>query len=250
MPRTARPGDPPTGRCPVAGCSGDAVARMLTRFFFTLREAGVPVSVTEYLTLLEALEARVAEYSVDDFYFLARATLVKDEKHFDRFDRAFAAHFKGIEQAFEGCSAGAARRTGCKQADRAALHRRGEGADRGARRLGQADGDARSSGSRSRRAGTRAAASGSAPAAPRRSATAATTPKASASAAQGGNRTRGEGLGEARVPQPRRHRRTRHAQHQGGAAQAAPLRARGRGRRVRPRRHDLLRPRATPACST
>jgi uncharacterized protein with von Willebrand factor type A (vWA) domain len=74
---------------------------MLTRFFFTLREAGVPASVTEYLTLLEALDRRVAQYSVDDFYFLARAALVKDEKHFDRFDRAFLHHFKGIEQAFE-----------------------------------------------------------------------------------------------------------------------------------------------------
>jgi uncharacterized protein with von Willebrand factor type A (vWA) domain len=48
---------------------------VLTRFFYTLREAGVPASVTEYLTLLEALQARVAQYSVDDFYFLARATL-------------------------------------------------------------------------------------------------------------------------------------------------------------------------------
>jgi uncharacterized protein with von Willebrand factor type A (vWA) domain len=74
---------------------------MLTRFFYTLREAGVPVSVTEYLTLLEALQARVAQFSVDDFYFLSRATLVKDEKHFDRFDRAFAHHFRGIEQVFE-----------------------------------------------------------------------------------------------------------------------------------------------------
>jgi len=75
---------------------------MLTRFFFTLREAGIPVSLTEHLTLLQALEARVAGYSVDDFYYLARAAMVKDEKHFDRFDRAFAAHFKGIEQAFAG----------------------------------------------------------------------------------------------------------------------------------------------------
>jgi len=75
---------------------------MLTRFFFALRDAGIPVSLTEHLTLLAALEARVAGYSVDDFYFLARATMVKDEKHFDRFDRAFAAHFKGIEHAFAG----------------------------------------------------------------------------------------------------------------------------------------------------
>jgi uncharacterized protein with von Willebrand factor type A (vWA) domain len=78
---------------------------VLTRFFYTLREAGVPVSVTEYLMLLEALEARVATLSVDDFYFLARAAMVKDEKHFDRFDRAFAHHFKGIEQVFAALQA-------------------------------------------------------------------------------------------------------------------------------------------------
>jgi uncharacterized protein with von Willebrand factor type A (vWA) domain len=75
---------------------------VLTRFFFALREAGIPVSLTEHLTLLSALEARVADGRVDDFYYLARATMVKDEKHFDRFDRAFAAHFKGIEDAFGG----------------------------------------------------------------------------------------------------------------------------------------------------
>jgi hypothetical protein len=75
---------------------------VLTRFFFALREAGIPVSITEHLTLLRALEARVADGSVDDFYWLARATMVKDEKHFDRFDRAFAAHFRGIENAFAG----------------------------------------------------------------------------------------------------------------------------------------------------
>jgi hypothetical protein len=75
---------------------------VLTRFFFALREAGIPVSITEHLTLLRALEARVADGSVDDFYYLARATMVKDEKHFDRFDRAFAAHFRGIENAFAG----------------------------------------------------------------------------------------------------------------------------------------------------
>ena len=78
---------------------------MLTRFFYTLREAGIPVSVTEYLTLLEALDERVAQYSVDDFYFLARAALVKDEKHYDRFDKAFAHHFKGIEQVFAALQA-------------------------------------------------------------------------------------------------------------------------------------------------
>ena len=78
---------------------------MLSRFFLSLRDAGIPVSLTEYLTLLEAMKQGVAEYSVDNFYFLARTALVKDEKHFDRYDRAFAAHFKGIEQAFAGLKA-------------------------------------------------------------------------------------------------------------------------------------------------
>ncbi|WP_302173320.1 VWA domain-containing protein [uncultured Hydrogenophaga sp.] len=76
---------------------------MLIDFFYTLRAAKVPVSVREYLTLLEALQAEVVgptnpdACSMDDFYFLARTALVKDEKHFDKFDRAFAAYFKGVE---------------------------------------------------------------------------------------------------------------------------------------------------------
>jgi uncharacterized protein with von Willebrand factor type A (vWA) domain len=75
---------------------------MLVPFFFKLREGGVPVSITEFLTLLEALEAHLANSSAEDFYYLARSCLVKDERHFDRFDRAFAAHFKGAEELFEG----------------------------------------------------------------------------------------------------------------------------------------------------
>ena len=78
---------------------------MLIPFFFKLREAGVPVSITEFLTLLEALEARVADASAEDFYYLSRTCLVKDERHFDRFDRAFAAHFKGVEEMFESMMA-------------------------------------------------------------------------------------------------------------------------------------------------
>ena len=75
---------------------------MLTDFFYTLRAAKVPVSVREYLTLLEALQADVVgprseACSIDDFYYLSRTALVKDEKHFDKFDRAFAAYFKGVE---------------------------------------------------------------------------------------------------------------------------------------------------------
>jgi uncharacterized protein with von Willebrand factor type A (vWA) domain len=70
---------------------------MLIQFFYTLRAAKLPVSVKEFLTLLEGLKAGVIGPSVDDFYFLARTTLVKDETLFDKFDRAFAAYFKGVE---------------------------------------------------------------------------------------------------------------------------------------------------------
>ncbi|MGH8223939.1 MAG: vWA domain-containing protein [Woeseiaceae bacterium] len=73
---------------------------MLVRFFFMLREGGLKPSITELLTLLEALRAGVAGTSVEDFYFLSRACLVKDETLFDRFDRVFAAHFHGIEELF------------------------------------------------------------------------------------------------------------------------------------------------------
>jgi len=74
---------------------------MLIRFFAMLRSAGVPVSITEFLALLEALDARLVAQSAEDFYWVARAILVKDERFFDRFDRAFAAHFKGVEAALE-----------------------------------------------------------------------------------------------------------------------------------------------------
>jgi uncharacterized protein with von Willebrand factor type A (vWA) domain len=63
-----------------------------------LRSAGLPVSITEYLALMAAMKANVADYSVDDFYYLSRATLVKDERHLDRFDRVFAEVFKGLEK--------------------------------------------------------------------------------------------------------------------------------------------------------
>ncbi len=84
---------------------------MLIDFFYTLRSAKLPVSVKEYLTLLEALkkgvvgpntaqssdESESSGYKIDDFYYLSRTTLVKDEKHYDKFDRAFASYFKGVE---------------------------------------------------------------------------------------------------------------------------------------------------------
>src|SRR6476659_11047869 len=70
---------------------------MLFDFFFTVRKAGVPVSVKEYLTLLEALDKGVVYGSVDDFYTLSKLCMVKDEAYFDRFDLAFAQYFKGVQ---------------------------------------------------------------------------------------------------------------------------------------------------------
>ena len=92
---------------------------MLIDFFYTLRSAKLPVSVKEYLMLLEALQAGVVgpnsgkadgeigegedsrtgegAWKIDDFYYLSRTVLVKDEKYYDKFDRAFAAYFKGVE---------------------------------------------------------------------------------------------------------------------------------------------------------
>ena len=70
---------------------------MFQRFFTELRQAKVPVSLKEYLVLLEALEKDVIPPLTDDFYYLARATLVKDERHIDRFDQVFGHVFKGAE---------------------------------------------------------------------------------------------------------------------------------------------------------
>jgi uncharacterized protein with von Willebrand factor type A (vWA) domain len=70
---------------------------MFTTFFLELRAAKVPTSLREYLTLMEAMKEGVAGYDIDDFYFLSRATLVKDERYLDRFDRVFGQCFKGLE---------------------------------------------------------------------------------------------------------------------------------------------------------
>ena len=74
---------------------------MFVGFFLELRQAGVPVSLREYLTLVEGMAKGVPDYSVDDFYYFSRAALVKDERHLDRFDRVFGHHFRGLEQPAE-----------------------------------------------------------------------------------------------------------------------------------------------------
>jgi uncharacterized protein with von Willebrand factor type A (vWA) domain len=70
---------------------------MFINFFYELKEAKVPVTLREYLTLMEAMKLNVAQFSVDEFYYLSRAALVKDERNLDKFDMVFGKHFKGLE---------------------------------------------------------------------------------------------------------------------------------------------------------
>ncbi len=71
---------------------------MFVPFFETLRRTGVPVTLREYLVFLEAVAAGLATYDVDGFYFLARTAMVKDERHLDKFDRAFQSAFSGLTE--------------------------------------------------------------------------------------------------------------------------------------------------------
>ncbi|TWB40522.1 vWA domain-containing protein [Nitrospirillum pindoramense] len=75
---------------------------MFSTFFFQLRQARIPVTLREYLALMEAMSAHVAGYSVEDFYHLSRTILVKDERNLDRFDIVFGQVFKGLEGAAGG----------------------------------------------------------------------------------------------------------------------------------------------------
>ena len=78
---------------------------MFTQFFHELKAAGVPVSLREYLTLMEAMQADLASRKVEDFYYLSRAALVKDERNLDKFDQVFGHIFKGLESLSEGVEA-------------------------------------------------------------------------------------------------------------------------------------------------
>src|SRR5437667_4438381 len=84
------------------GCCADSAqtcydTAMLVTFFSELKAAGVPVTLREYLTLLEAMDADLAGRRVEDFYYLSRAALVKDERNLDKFDRVFGHVFKGLD---------------------------------------------------------------------------------------------------------------------------------------------------------
>ncbi len=78
---------------------------MFQRFFTELRAARLPVSLKEYLVLIEALDKEAIDINVQDFYYLSRTALVKDERHLDKFDRVFGQVFKGLENAGDAVSA-------------------------------------------------------------------------------------------------------------------------------------------------
>src|SRR5881628_1080264 len=78
---------------------------MFVTFFTELKAAGVPVTLREYLTLMQAMEQNLAGRRVEDFYYLSRAALVKDERNLDRFDRVFGHVFKGLEFLEEALAA-------------------------------------------------------------------------------------------------------------------------------------------------
>src|SRR5438105_7108582 len=77
---------------------------MFVTFFQELKAAGVPVTLREYLTLLEAMEQDLASRRVEDFYYLSRAALIKDERNLDKFDRVFGKVFQGLELMGEAAS--------------------------------------------------------------------------------------------------------------------------------------------------
>src|ERR1700682_1772502 len=78
---------------------------MFVSFFHELKSAGVPVTLREYLTLMEAMQADIAGRRVEDFYYLSRAALIKDERNLDKFDRVFGHVFKGLELMEEALAA-------------------------------------------------------------------------------------------------------------------------------------------------
>src|SRR6267143_289456 len=96
--------------CPPASTGATAgraaiLTPMLVSFFTELKSAGVPVTLREYLTLMQAMQADLASRRVEDFYYLSRATLIKDERNLDKFDRVFGKVFQGLELVGEATTA-------------------------------------------------------------------------------------------------------------------------------------------------
>src|SRR6187401_1345092 len=81
------------------------VCAMFVAFFHELKAAGVPVTLREYLSLMEAMDKDLASRRIEDFYYLSRAALVKDERNLDKFDRVFGHVFKGLDLVGESLTA-------------------------------------------------------------------------------------------------------------------------------------------------
>ena len=201
---------------------------MFATFFHELKAAKVPVTLKEYLTLMEALQANLADRNVEHFYYLSRATLVKDERHLDKFDQVFGHVFKGLELMREALEAQIPEEW--LRVDHPALPLRGgEGQDRGARRLGQDHGGAEEAprgaegpppGRQEMDRHRRHVSLWRRGLQPRRRAH---RPEDQP------QQPRHQGVGQARVQGPRRQGRARHPQHQDRAApsaHASPARAR------------------------
>jgi uncharacterized protein with von Willebrand factor type A (vWA) domain len=192
---------------------------MLIDFFLHLKARRLPVSIKEFLALLEALQQHVIEHSIDDFYVLSRAILVKDETGFDKFDRAFGEYFKGVE-ALPGMEVLIPEEWLRPGGEETPDRRRARQARKA--RLGQADGDLQTA---SRRA--EGAPFGRQQVDRQRRHLALRTRRDTSRGNPGRRPERepigGQGLGKTRISQPRRQRRTRHAQHQGRTASPAPF---------------------------
>ncbi len=188
---------------------------MLIDFFLKLKSHKLPVSIKEYLTLIEALQKGVIGPSVDDFYYLSRAALVKDEANFDKFDRAFAEFWQGVE-TIPGIEAQIPLEWLLKQVE-LTLSEEEKKQIEALGRLGKADGDAAKAprGAERPPPGRQEVDRHRRHLALRRLRL---QPRGHPHRpGQEPQPQRGQGLGPARVPQPRRLGRARHAQHQGGA---------------------------------
>jgi uncharacterized protein with von Willebrand factor type A (vWA) domain len=159
----------------VCGVAGNLYP-MFLQFFTSLRDAQVPVTLREYLTLMEALDADLADQTVENFYYLSRAALVKDERNLDKFDRVFGSVFKGLESLLDAMDKAEIPEEWLKKlAENTSPRKR---RSRSRQWAGTSSWRRFASGLRNRRAATRAAASGSVPPVPRRSAPMATIRKA------------------------------------------------------------------------
>jgi uncharacterized protein with von Willebrand factor type A (vWA) domain len=201
---------------------------MFATFFHELKQAGLPVTLREYLTLMEAMEQDLAGRRVEDFYYLSRAALVKDERNLDKFDRVFGHVFKGLDLVEQALEAEIPTEWLKKLAEKYLTEEEKKqiealgGLDKLLETLRQ-----RLAEQRGRHQGGK-----------KWIGTAGTSPFGAYGYNPEGVRIGQEGLGQARIQGSRRRRRARHAQHKDRAAALTKICAHRRAGRARSRRHD------------